>query len=105
MSAIQIEIQGQAAAEVAEELAALEGFNAECQPAETELTREISLATVVTVLSIAKTTLEIAKLIYDWYARHQPQGKIEKVILTSRSGKRINLKNARVEDIKKLLDS
>jgi hypothetical protein len=105
MSAIEFEIQGEAAAEAAEELVQLEGLEAEWQPAATEPTRALALATIVTVLSIAKTTLEIAKLIHDWFAKQKPQGKIEKVILKSRSGKRINLHNASVEDIKKLLDS
>jgi len=89
----------------AEALTQLEGLEAEWQSAETEPTRELTLATIVTVVGLAKTALEIAKLIHDWYAQRKPQGKIEKVILKSRSGKRINLHNAGVEDIKKILDS
>lgn len=104
MSEIQFEIQGEEAVEAAEALSQIDGLSAEWQPAADAPTRELTLATVVTVLTIAKTSLEIAKLVHDWYARRKQQGRIEKVIIKARNGKRITLEKASIEDIRKTLE-
>ena len=104
MSEIQIEIQGEAATEAAEALNRLDGIDAKLQPTDEEPTREITLVTVVAVITITKGALEIAKLIYDWHKKSLTQGQIEKVIVKGRNGRRITLVNASIEDIQRILE-
>ena len=104
---IQIEVEGTEAIEATQELFAIEGIDGTWEQV-TDEREPLTLATIGTIVGIVGGSMAIAELIYQWYHRYE-QGKnnqkIEKVLLVGRNGDRILLKNASIEQIRKILDS
>ena len=108
MADIQLEIEGSGAVTATEELLQTSGLTGRWEPASEAPQREGILVTIATIVAITTGTLTIAEKIYQWYqTRRQaaPAETIDKVILIGRNGERILLKNASVEQIRRILDA
>jgi hypothetical protein len=106
MADIQIEVQGQGAIEAMEELFSISGLSGNWET-EGEIEREGTLATIGAIVGIVGGTLAIAEQIRKWYGEYKKGKsgkKIEKVLLVSRSGQRLLLENATIEQIQQILD-
>jgi hypothetical protein len=107
MADIQIEIQGQDAIVATEELFSISGLSGNWET-EGEADKEGTLITIGTIVAIVGGTVAIAEQIRKWYEEYQKGKsgkKIEKVLLVSRSGRRLLLENATIEQIKQILDN
>ena len=106
MADIQFEVQGQDAVTATEELLSISGVAGNYET-EDETEREGTLATIGVIVGIVGGAIAIAEQIRKWYQQYK-QGKsgkkIDKVLLVSRSGKRLLLENATIEQIKEILD-
>ena len=106
MADIQFEVQGQDAVTAIEELLSISGVSGNYET-ESEAEREGTLATIGVIVGIVGGAIAIAEQIRKWYQQYK-QGKsgkkIDKVLLISRSGKRLLLENATIEQIKEILD-
>ncbi|MEW5857108.1 MAG: hypothetical protein AB1861_06955 [Cyanobacteriota bacterium] len=106
MADIQFEVQGQDAVTATEELLSISGVSGSYET-EGEAEREGTLATIGVIVGIVGGAIAIAEQIRKWYQQYK-QGKsgkkIDKVLLVSRSGKRLLLENATIEQIKEILD-
>lgn len=108
MSGAQLEIQGMDAVLATEELLGLEGLEGSWEPASSDTQRELTLATVATIVTISVGGIAIAEKLYGWIQKlknSSSSNQIDKVILIGRNGNRILLKNASVEQIKRILES
>lgn len=107
MANIQLEIEGEGAASAAAELLAIPGLDGIEEPPDEEARREVTLATIATIIGITVGTIEIAEKIYQWY-QNRRQGPaadtVDKVLLIGRNGDRILLKNASIEQIRQILE-
>lgn len=106
---MQIEIQGQDAVPATEELLQIEGVQGSYQTVDA-VEREVTLATIATIVGIASGSLAVAEKLYEWNKKYQnsqnPGGaKIEKVLIVAEDGRRLLLKDASVEQIKDILES
>jgi len=107
MADIQFEVQGEDAVAATTELFSIEGLSGNWE-AVTEEDKEGTLATIGAIVGIVGGTIAIAEQIRKWYKEYQKGKsgkKIDKVLLVSRSGKRLLLKDATVEQIKQILES
>lgn len=108
MSNIQLEIEGLGAVSATEELLTIDGIEGEWEPANEGVQRDVSLATIATIVAITTGSITIAEKLYAWFQkRRRPDtaGTIDRVILIGRNGDRILLKDASVEQIKRILES
>jgi hypothetical protein len=106
MADIQFEIQGQDAVVATEELLSIAGLSGNWET-EGEAEREGTLATIGAIVGIVGGTLAIAEQIRKWYGEYKKGKsgkKIEKVLLVSRSGQRLLLEDATIEQIQQILD-
>ncbi len=108
MGQMKIEIQGQDAVAVTEELLAMEGVEGSYQTLD-EVEREGTIATIATIVGIVGGSMTIAEKLYQVNQKYQKslQGnttpRIEKVMIVADNGKRLLLKDATVEQIQKIL--
>lgn len=106
MSNILVEVQGADAIAATEELLAIPELSGSWETEE-EAEREGVVATIATIVGIVGGTLAIAEQIRKWYQEYK-KGKsgrrIEKVLIVSRTGRRLLLENATIEQIQKILD-
>lgn len=109
ISNMKIEIQGQNAVRATEELLAIEGVEGSYQTVN-EVEREVTLATIATIVGIVSGTLGVAESIHKWKEKYQkslqdPNGaRIEKVLIVTADNHRLLLKDATVEQIKEILE-
>ena len=106
MAKIQIEIQGNGALAATEELFSIPGLSGDWETIG-EAEKEGTLATIGAIVGIVGGSIAIAEKIYNWYQKYK-QGKsvkkIDKVLLVSKTGKRLLLADATIEQIKAILD-
>jgi hypothetical protein len=106
MADIQLEIQGQDAVAATEELFSISGLSGSWNT-EGDAGKEGTVITIGTIVAIVGGTVAIAEQIRKWYQEYKKGKsgkKIEKVLLVSRSGRRLLLENATIEQIKQILD-
>lgn len=106
MADIQLEVQGQDAVAATEELFSISGLSGSWNT-EGNGGKEGTVITIGTIVAIVGGTVAIAEQIRKWYQEYkkgQSGKKIEKVLLVSRSGRRLLLENATIEQIKQILD-
>ncbi len=107
---MKIEIEGQDAVNATEELLAIEGLQGSYQRID-EVEREVTLATIATIVGIVGGTLSIAEKLYQWNQKYQkslqePAGaKIERVMIVSPNGRRLLLKDATIEQIQEIMEN
>lgn len=107
MTNIQIEIEGTDAKVAAEELLKISDLEGDWEYADKGDKKEGTLATIVAIVAITSGTLTVAEKLLQWYEKRNksnPVQSVEKVILIGRHGDRILLRNASVEQVKRLLD-
>ncbi len=106
MADIQIEIQGTDAIAASEELFSLPEIAGNWQGVG-EVERGEIITTIGAIVGIVGGSIAIAEKIYNWYQKYK-QGKsvkkIDKVLLVSKTGKRLLLADATIEQIKAILD-
>jgi hypothetical protein len=107
MANILIEVQGEAAVAATSALLATPGLEGNWET-EAGTEREGVLVTIATIVGIVGGTMAIAEQIRKWYQEYR-KGKsgqnIEKVVIMSRSGRRLVLmENVTVEQIQQLLE-
>jgi hypothetical protein len=108
MANILIEVQGEAAVVATEALLATPGLEGNWETEADTESKDAVLATIATIVGIVGGTLAIAEQIRKWYQEYR-EGKsgqkIEKVVIMSRSGRRLVLmENVTVEQIQQLLE-
>lgn len=106
MADIQLEVQGQDAVAATEELFSISGLSGSWNT-EGDADKEGTLITIGTIVAIVGGTVAIAEQIRKWYEEYKKGKsgkKIEKVLIVSRSGRRLLLENATIEQIKQILD-
>jgi hypothetical protein len=107
MADILIEVQGTDAIAATEELMAIPGISGSWETEE-EAEREGMITTITTTVSIVGGGLAIADYIHKWhqeYKRGKSGKRIEKVLIVSRrTGRRLLLENATIEQIQKILE-
>jgi hypothetical protein len=105
MAEIQLTVEGEGAIAATKALLAIPDIQGSYKPAG-ETDREIVLATIVTILAAAKSGIDVAAKIHEWYQRSK-QGsgaqKIDKALLIGSRGQRILLEGATVEQIRNIL--
>jgi hypothetical protein len=110
MADIQLSIEGKGAVLATEELLEIPGISGSWEtPSESQ--RELTLATVATIVGITTGTIAIAEKIYTWYQKYRKHQQaqnpnaysVEKVLLIGKSGQRLLLENATVEQIQQIL--
>lgn len=107
---IKIEIQGQDAVLATEEMLAINGLQGSYETIN-EVEREGVLTTIATIVGLVGGSLTIAEQLYEWKNKYQKslhtsaQPRIEKVLVVApNSGKRLLLKDATIENIKKIIE-
>ena len=108
MADIQLEIEGSGALAATKELLQMPGLDGSWESASEGTQREGTLATIATIVVITTEALTIAEKIYQWYQKlkqAKTEASIDKVMLIGRNGERILLKNASVEQIRRILDA
>jgi hypothetical protein len=103
---MQIEIEGQDAREFTEAILSIEGIQGSYEILE-ETEKEGTLATIATIIGIVSGTIAIAEKLYELKPKKFPSpepAKIERVLLVGKNGDRLLLKDASIEQIKRLLD-
>ena len=106
MADVQLEIEGGGAVPATEALLQIEGLSGTYET-ESEAQKEGILATIVIIVGLTASTLEIAEKLYTWYRRsrqQKPKPEIDKVLLIGRDGQKLVLENASIEQIKQILD-
>jgi hypothetical protein len=111
MTDIQLSIEGKGAVLATEELLEIPGISGSWEtPSENQ--RELVLATVATIIGITTGTIAIAEKIYTWHQKYRKQQQaqntngysVEKVLIVGKSGQRLLLENATVEQIHQIID-
>jgi hypothetical protein len=108
MADLQLEITGSGAVAATAALLQTPGLTGNWEAASKEPQREGVLATIATIVAITTGTLTLAEKIYQWYQQRQqaaPAETIDKVMLIGRNGERILLKNAMIEQIRRILET
>jgi hypothetical protein len=104
---MQIEIEGQDAREFTEELLLIEGIQGSCEALD-EVEKNVEILFIIAaVIDISLGTWEIAEKVYELKRKKfdSPEpAKIERVLLVGKNGDRLLLKDASIEQIKRLLD-
>jgi hypothetical protein len=103
---MQIEIQGQDAIKVAEDIVTLDGIQGDFEVV-SEVEREGTLATIATIIGITTGAMTIAEKLYELNKKsvHSPESvKIERVLLVGKNGDHLLLKDATLEQLQKLLE-
>ncbi|WP_013320605.1 hypothetical protein [Gloeothece verrucosa] len=103
---MQIEIQGQDAIEIAQDIVTTEGVQGSYEVI-SEVEREGTLATIATIIGITTGAITIAEKLYELNKKsvNSPESvKIERVLLVGRKGDRLLLKDATLEQLQKLLE-
>ena len=108
MANIHIEIQGQDAVSATEELLSTAGLSGDWQVLVKDKTKaEPTATTIATIVGIVGGTIAAAEQIRKWYEDYKKGKsgkKIEKVVIQGRSGRRLLLEDATLEQIKEILD-
>ena len=110
MADIQLSIEGKDAILATEELLEIPEISGSWE-SPSNFQRELSLATVATIVGITTGTITIAEKIYAWYQKYRKHQQatnaysIEKVLLVGKNGQRLLLENATVEEIRQVLDN
>jgi hypothetical protein len=105
MAQIQLAIEGEGAVEASEELVTLPELSGSWEATGGD-ERELTLATIATIVGIVGGTLAAAEQIRKWYAewkKGKSGKKIQKVVLVGPKGKRVQLEKATVEEINAVL--
>lgn len=103
---MQIEIEGQDAVKVTQEILSLEGIQGSYEIVE-EIERDGILVTIATIIGITTGTITIAEKLYELRQKNQNPlegAKIERVLIVSKNGDRLLLKDATIDQIKRLVD-
>jgi hypothetical protein len=104
---IQLEIEGEGAIAATEELFTLPDIQGQWEAVGGD-EREGVLATIATIIGIVGGSMAIAEQLRKWYQAYakgqKPGGKIEKVLIVGRNGRRLLLKDATVEQIRQILN-
>ena len=103
---MRIEIQGQDAIKVAEDIVTMDGVQGDFEVV-SEVEREGTLATITTIIGITTGAMTIAEKLYELNKKsvHSPESvKIERVLLVGKNGDRLLLKDATLEQLQKLLE-
>jgi len=103
---MQIEIQGQDAIKVAEDIVTMDGVDGDFEVV-SEVEREGTLATIATIIGITTGAMTIAEKLYELNKKsiNSPESvKIERVLLVGKNGDRLLLKDATLEQLQKLLE-
>ena len=106
MADIQIEIQGTDAIAASEELFSLPEIAVNWQRVG-EVERGEIITTIGAIVGIVGGSIAIAEKIYNWYQKYKQSKsvkKIDKVLLVSKTGKRLLLADATIEQIKAILE-
>ena len=105
MTSIQISIEGDAAIEATQELFAAAELSGEWAVAgETE--KEGTLAIIAVIVTIVAGVVQTADIIYKWYQDYRcgkSGKKLQKVLIVGRTGERLLLEGATIEQIQKIL--
>ncbi|MFN5514270.1 MAG: hypothetical protein ACK5CA_05860 [Cyanobacteriota bacterium] len=103
---MQIEIQGQDAVKIAQEILDINGVQGDYEVF-SEVEREGTLATIATIIGIIGGTITIAEKLYQLKQNmlDSPETpKIERVLIVSKNGDRLLLKDATLEQLQRLLE-
>ena len=107
MADIQIEIQGTDAIAASEDLFSLPEIAGNWQRVG-EVERGEIITTIGAIVGIVGGSIAIAEKIYNLYQKYKRSNKstqkIDKVLLVSKTGKRLLLADATIEQIKAILD-
>lgn len=105
---IRLEIEGEGAIAATQELFELPEIEGSWETVGND-EREAVLTTIATIIGIVGGTMAIAEQLRKWYQAYakgqKPGGKIEKVLIVGRNGRRLLLKDASVEQIRQILDN
>jgi hypothetical protein len=107
MTEIQLSIEGEDAVAATEALLAIPGISGNYKVNADAQEREPVITTVATIVGIVGGTIAIAEQIRKWYQEYEQKKtgkKIDKVLIVGRNGRRLLLKDATVEEIRKILE-
>jgi hypothetical protein len=107
MAEIQLTIEGENAVAATEALLAIPGISGDYKVNADAQEREPVITTVATIVGIVGGTVAIAEQIRKWYQEYEQKKsgkKIDKVLIVGRNGRRLLLKDATVEEIRKILE-
>ena len=102
---MRIEIEGADAIKVAQDILDMEGVQGSYEVISEE-EKEGTLATIATIIGIISGTIAIAEKLYQLKRKiDSPETpKIERVLIVSKNGDRLMLKDATLEQLQKLLE-
>ena len=102
---MRIEIEGADAIKVAQDILEMEGVQGSYEVI-SEVQKEGTLATIATIIGIISGTIAIAEKLYQLKRKiDSPETpKIERVLIVSKNGDRLLLKDATLEQLQKLLE-
>jgi uncharacterized linocin/CFP29 family protein len=102
---MRIEIEGADAIKVAQDILDMEGVQGSYEVISEE-EKEGTLATIATIIGIISGTITIAEKLYQLKRKiDSPETpKIERVLIVSKNGDRLLLKDATLEQLQKLLE-
>lgn len=107
MAEIQLAIEGEDAVAATEALLQIPGISGNYKVNADAQEREPVITTVATIVGIVGGTIAIAEQIRKWYQEYEQKKsgkKIDKVLIVGRNGRRLLLKDATVEEIRKILE-
>ena len=107
MTEIQLAIEGEDAVAATEALLQISGISGNYKVNADAQEREPVMTTVATIVGIMGGTIAIAEQIRKWYQEYEQKKsgkKIDKVLIVGRNGRRLLLKDATVEEIRKILE-
>jgi hypothetical protein len=107
MAEIQLAIEGEDAVAATEALLQIPGISGNYKVNANAQEREPVITTVATIVGIVGGTIAIAEQIRKWYQEYEQKKsgkKIDKVLIVGRNGRRLLLKDATVEEIRKILE-
>ncbi|GCA77300.1 hypothetical protein MiTe_04153 [Microcystis aeruginosa NIES-2520] len=102
---MRIEIEGLDAIKIAQDILEMEGVQGSYEVI-SEVQKEGTLATIATIIGIISGTIAIAEKFYQLKRKiDSPETpKIERVLIVSKNGDRLMLKDATLEQLQKLLE-
>ncbi len=106
MAEIQLAIEGEDAVAATEALLQIPGISGSYQVNAEAPEREGVMATIASIVGIVGGSIAIAEQIRKWYQEYEQKKsgkKIDKVLIVGPNGKRLLLKDATVEEIRKIL--
>ena len=101
---IKIALEGSSAQEASADLVRMDGIQATSEgPSEANVKEIVTLATIVTILSVAKGVVELAKAIKELFEKKRTADPTFRGVILLPDGTRLALENATTKDLERAL--